>query len=77
MILRVLACAFLMVAAPAAADVILADGALPLSIAALSVPPDPFGELSIVGANGGAEPVTLVLRIDDDRSVDYRRRVNE
>lgn len=55
----------------------LIQGALPLSLPSFPRIDDPLGELVIRGVNASAAPATLVLRIDDARSVDYRRRVNE
>jgi len=55
----------------------LAQGRLPLSLPSFQGLDDALGELVIRGVNAGSAPATLVLRIDDARSVDYRRRVNE
>lgn len=63
--------------AAAKADLLLAKGLLPLALPSLPVLDDPLGELVVRGTNNGTTPATLVLRIDDDLSVDYRRRVNE
>ncbi len=59
------------------AEDVLVQGLLPLSLPSFPGAADPLDELVITGVNASGGPATLVLRIDDDRSVDYRRRVNE
>ncbi len=55
----------------------LIAGSLPLSLPSFPKVEDARGELVIRGVNESGVPATLVLRIDDARSVDYARRVNE
>ena len=65
------------VSAALAGERSLIQGTLPLALPVFPGVDDPLSELVVRGVNAGPSPTTLVLRLDDARSVDYRRRVNE